>query len=446
MTNPPPGEFEILDEMIDTLVGSSRGAAPAPTTPSAQERRTGGSSDRDVRPAFVLSCNRAGSTLLRFILDTHPDIYCPPELFLGQAAHTLAIFLCGLEGRSSYFEAEGKIYVSDAIAETLRTVISDRLAAHVARRGKRLWCEKTPQNIHHRQLLDLLFPRAKYICLHRHCLDVVASALQLVGRIGAIQRSIYRSSGHVLTGAIRWWCETERALLELERTQPDRCFRLRYEDLVEKPAQVLKPLFSFLEVPWDEKVLGSVFSAQHDYGYEDPKIRFNDRIHSGSVGSGASLSSLEGVPADVIASMRQLLEELGYPEVNRRQAETPKPGQAAEMPFSPSWFFETFLPGRIEAMPEVAARIDHSFRFAVNGPDGGSWLVDLRPAGSRVQRTNDPAQSTILITASDLADISRGILNSSKAFLEGRLKVLGFVDYTVLEHLVQILRQPASPA
>ena len=446
MTDPGAEEFEILDEMIAPLSRPARNAAPDPTAPALREPRPGSGSE--VQPIFILSCNRAGSTLLRFILDTHPDVYCPPELFLGQAAHSLAIFLCGLEGRSSYFEAEGKIYVTDAIAETLRTVISDRLSAHAARRGKRLWCEKTPQNLHHLKLLEILFPRAKHLSLHRHCLDVVASALQMAGRVSAIQRSIYNSSGHVVTGTIRWWCEMTSAMLELERTHPSRCFRLRYEDLVENPGQVLAPLFSFLEVPWEEKILESVFSAQHDYGYEDPTIRFTDTIHSGSVGNGSSVS-LAGVPADVLATMRRLLLELGYPEVNRRPAEAPKPGLAAERPLSTSWLFETFLPGRIAAMPEVAARIDHSFRFAVDGPDGGNWLVDLRPAGSRVQRTNGSAQSaqcTILISASDLADISRGTLNSSKAFLEGRLKIFGSVDFTVLEQLVQILRQPASQA
>ncbi|HEV7519331.1 MAG TPA: sulfotransferase [Thermoanaerobaculia bacterium] len=443
MTDPGAEEFEILDEMIAPLSGPARSAAPDPTAPSPQERRTGGSGD--VQPTFLLSCNRAGSTLLRFILDTHPDIYCPPELFLGQAAHSLAIFLCGLEGRNSYFEAEGKIYVTDSMAETLRTLISDRLSAHTARRGKRLWCEKTPQNVLHLKLLDILFPRAKHICLHRHCLDVVASALQLAWRISAIQRFIYSSSGHAVTGTIRWWCEMTRTMLEFERTHPDRCCRLRYEDLVEDPGRVLAPLFSFLEVPWEEKVLQSVFSTQHDHGYEDPTIRFTGTIHSASVGNGSSLS-LAGVPDDVLAEMRRLLQELGYPEVNRRSSEAPKPGPAAERPFSTSWFFETFLPGRIAAMPEMAARINHSFRFAVDGPDSESWLVDLRPAGSQVLRTHGSAQCTIMLSASDLAAISHGVLNSSKAVQEGRVKVLGSVDVTVLEQLVQILRQPASQA
>jgi hypothetical protein len=37
-------------------------------------------------PIFILSCYRSGSTLLRYILDSHPDVYCPPELSLGQSA------------------------------------------------------------------------------------------------------------------------------------------------------------------------------------------------------------------------------------------------------------------------------------------------------------------------------------------------------------------------
>src|SRR5580698_7888854 len=30
-------------------------------------------------PVFVLCCARSGSTLLRFLLDAHPDLACPPE-------------------------------------------------------------------------------------------------------------------------------------------------------------------------------------------------------------------------------------------------------------------------------------------------------------------------------------------------------------------------------
>ena len=37
-------------------------------------------------PVFILTASRSGSTLLRFILDTHPDFACPPETHLLHAA------------------------------------------------------------------------------------------------------------------------------------------------------------------------------------------------------------------------------------------------------------------------------------------------------------------------------------------------------------------------
>ena len=37
----------------------------------------------DYPPVFVLCCARSGSTLLRYMLDTHPDVCCPPELHLS---------------------------------------------------------------------------------------------------------------------------------------------------------------------------------------------------------------------------------------------------------------------------------------------------------------------------------------------------------------------------
>ena len=42
------------------------------------------------RPVFVLSVARSGSTLLRFILDSHPELACPPETNVGQVCFGLA--------------------------------------------------------------------------------------------------------------------------------------------------------------------------------------------------------------------------------------------------------------------------------------------------------------------------------------------------------------------
>ncbi|MCA1615986.1 MAG: sulfotransferase, partial [Acidobacteria bacterium] len=34
-------------------------------------------------PFFILSTPRSGSTLMRYIVDTHPEVACPSELNLG---------------------------------------------------------------------------------------------------------------------------------------------------------------------------------------------------------------------------------------------------------------------------------------------------------------------------------------------------------------------------
>jgi hypothetical protein len=297
--------------------------------------------------------------------------------------------------------------------------------------------------MYHLALLDLLFPRAKHICLHRHALDVVASATKMAGRISAIQKFIYLSSGHVLTGAIRWWCDMTHNALEFERRNPGRCFRIRYEDVVQEPRKTLGPLFSFLGVTWDEGMLDAVFAAEHDRGYEDPNIRFTGRIHADSLGAGSRLS-LKGVPDEVLATMHQLLSELGYPEASAPPSDTPavapRAAKTADMP----WFFETFLPERLQEMPDLAASINRSFRFAIDGPGGGSWILDLRPEGARVRRDSGDPQCTVMVSAADLSAISRGDLNSRKAFMEGRLRLVGAVDLDTLQKLIQLLQQPTA--
>src|SRR5262249_47350516 len=41
-------------------------------------------------PVFILTTSRSGSTLLRFLLDSHPDFACPPETGISVACAQLA--------------------------------------------------------------------------------------------------------------------------------------------------------------------------------------------------------------------------------------------------------------------------------------------------------------------------------------------------------------------
>src|SRR5580658_10020189 len=49
-------------------------------------------------PVFVLCNGRSGSTLLRFILDAHPELACPPETNLPTLCVQLATVWSLIEG------------------------------------------------------------------------------------------------------------------------------------------------------------------------------------------------------------------------------------------------------------------------------------------------------------------------------------------------------------
>ncbi|MFD0856561.1 sulfotransferase, partial [Actinomadura adrarensis] len=49
-------------------------------------------------PVFVLCAARSGSTLLRFLLDAHPDLACPPETNVPALVGQLATVWSLIEG------------------------------------------------------------------------------------------------------------------------------------------------------------------------------------------------------------------------------------------------------------------------------------------------------------------------------------------------------------
>src|SRR5437870_3917407 len=91
---------------------------------------------------FVLSCERAGSTLLRFIIDTHPQICSPSELYIGALCKALKTTLQRTTGQIG--PAENR----DArVIEQVRSTVDSIMNAYTRERKKELWCEKTPLNL-----------------------------------------------------------------------------------------------------------------------------------------------------------------------------------------------------------------------------------------------------------------------------------------------------------
>jgi ubiquinone biosynthesis protein UbiJ len=100
--------------------------------------------------------------------------------------------------------------------------------------------------------------------------------------------------------------------------------------------------------------------------------------------------------------------------------------------------FEERIPHKLQAHPDVAAKIGAIYQLDVAGPEGGSWFVDLATPGGRVaQGTAPEAQCTIAMKDSDLLAMVNGKLSPSMAFMTGKIKIKG--DYALAMKLQQVL-------
>jgi hypothetical protein len=382
-------------------------------------------------PAFIISCERSGSTLLRFIVDTHPDIASPGELHLGELCRNLQRTISRTLGEAATYADAGE--KDRAIRAEVRKSIDVIMEAYVAAKHKRMWCEKTTMNLYHIDIVQAVFPDAKYICLYRNALDQVHSCIE-TGRLGFMPEHIayvHRSPDNIVGALVENWIDRTNELLAFERAHAAQCFRVKYESLILDPPGTLQPLFEFLGVAWQPQLLDSVFSAHHDEGDGDAKVRFADRIYTNTIGKGSTINR-DHVPARMLDEMNRLLAALDYPIVGPDWDTMPSPYRTIAV--APAQrktlscvkdIFTEYLPRRLdEARNDLQGR-SVVYKVVVTGEGGGSWIIDLTGSDHPLIPSDGSADCTITVAADDLIDIVNGDLNAAESFLQGRLHIAG---------------------
>lgn len=100
----------------------------------------------------------------------------------------------------------------------------------------------------------------------------------------------------------------------------------------------------------------------------------------------------------------------------------------------------TRLAERIAARPELRTLVGAVYQFVLDGPDGGSYLVDLKDALA-VTPGEGRAGCTIRMTAGDFVDLFEGRANGQALFFTGKLKVEGDMALALkLQNLTDLLR------
>ena len=301
-----------------------------------QARRAKKKAKRPDPVPFVVGVNRSGTTLLRMMLDSHPELAVPPETHFIPALHTAM-----KDGRK-----KGKRLTADEVADFLvshrrwgdfgldeeelrrriaglpklraKFVLRAFYGLYAESQGKPRYGDKTPGYVKQMGMVQRSLPEARFIHLIRDGRDV---ALSREGRMTAEDMSVERLA--------KIW---KRRIGRARRQEPrlKHYMEVRYEDLVHDPEAVLRKICEFVQLPYDpgmlayhERSADRLQEIARDLDDEDggPTRPAQERIEAHSLVTEAPRSDRierwrELMPPEDVATFEEvagdMLQELGY--------------------------------------------------------------------------------------------------------------------------------------
>jgi hypothetical protein len=262
-------------------------------------------------PGFVVCTARSGSTLLRWLLDSHPEVACPSETEIAELARHC-------ESVAGHLGFPGG---PEAAAALARSTVESLMSSYLAGKGKSRWCDKSLSTVEQVNLVARVWPDAGFVFLYRHCMDFIGSALEAepfgLEAYGFGDFARVHPTNHVAALAAYWHDRTTRMLRAESELPPERRVQVRYEDLVADPDSTLAPVWAMLGVAPHAGTSEAAFSQTHDgIGPADHKIWLTRGVHGESVGRGARIPP-GYIPAGLRGPINEQLGSLGYPQLDQ---------------------------------------------------------------------------------------------------------------------------------
>jgi len=222
-------------------------------------------------PVFIVGAPRSGTTLLQYMLRSHPDLSLPT----GESHFVIPLYrnaagfgdLSKFENVRRVFQAmelqsaeflhtdlHGLKFDADTLAletvadgrQTMRDIISGLFEKNAAGEGKPRWGDKTPYYVLHIPKLLEWWPDAQVIHIIRDGRDV---ALSMFAR-----RHDFRA--YNTYHAARLWEQYVEAGHAFGQTVPaGQYLEVRYEDVISDQRAALQSICSFLGVSYSESLL-----------------------------------------------------------------------------------------------------------------------------------------------------------------------------------------------
>lgn len=240
----------------------------------------------ELEPVFLVGAERSGTTLLRLMLDSHPELSFGEEFeyavdqIQGNQFPDLSDYYAYLETHRIFQGSGFELNKELSYQELIESFLQSRQIAKASKYAG--------ATVHFDfEKLPLLFPKAKYIHIVRDPRDVCASVMKMGWAFRPQDGSAPWVNAHLS------WEKLSQNLSE------DRWIRVHYEDLISDHQSVLKMVCSFIGIGYTQQMYS--YADETDYEVPDPKI-----------GSNWESSMKPAEIAEVEYAVGDLLDHYGY--------------------------------------------------------------------------------------------------------------------------------------
>jgi hypothetical protein len=211
---------------------------------------------------IIVGAPRSGTTLLRFILDAHPDLAIPPETGFLALAPSLAEW-CGPDTRQRFLSTitsyppeapawpDFGIPVDDyrrALDALDPFTVGDAFRAfyrqYAARFNKSRWGDKTPTYCLHMPAIARVLPEARFIHVIRDGRDVALSL-----------RSMWFAPGQQMDTLARFWVNCISTARREAENIDVQYFEVRFEDLIRETSRIIEDICAFIDLDFSPQML-----------------------------------------------------------------------------------------------------------------------------------------------------------------------------------------------
>ena len=193
---------------------------------------------------FVGGVPRSGTTLMRAMLDAHPEVRC------GEETRVIPRVISMRSRWDKASKEQNRLTEAGISGKMLDDAMRAFMAEIILNHGPpaKFLCNKDPLLLNYMQDLVRIFPAAKFVLMIRDGRAVAHSIVTRNITISGVDHRNYMS-------AALFWNKVVGRMVDDCKDLKEECLTVYYEKLVTSPHEEMKRVLSFLTVPWSNSVL-----------------------------------------------------------------------------------------------------------------------------------------------------------------------------------------------